>query len=832
MPIRCLRLGLTRQTVPVSPSANAPVCMRSLSVNLSIVDSQLASKCLLCRAARLKRAWIACLSAAIALSAVWVTRAADSPGEALKKEFDAAKASVAAGDLAQAEAHYRNTLALGLRQLGNLSLSEGQYESATRNLDEAVKLTPDDADLQVEDAIAWFRRGDTKKARVMIEAVLAAHPDHARAHNVLGRIALFEGNPLGSIAELKTAVALQNDFETAYFLGISLLKAKKEAEASELFGKLQYSMGESAALHVLFGRAYLVTHYPGSGVKEFRKAIELDDKYPRAHSLLGYASLEFLGESGYPKARELFEQELKIQPNDYLTLVLLGITAVSLRDYSAAEAALLHAARVRPEGASPYLYLGEIYTARHQTKQAVAALEKYVSLVHNPEEYHRDLGRGYFLLAQGLLRLGNRQKDAQIALARSRELREAEFKYDQEHMFFDQEHQVDAQANPDEIESHTSDRIAEALEAGGAEEEKSTQSMTQGGMPEGVWSQPAAAPQSAESNAAKQYRAFAADVLASSYNDLGVMRAQVSKFAEAAEFFKQAATWKPDLPGVDRNWGLASYRAEKFSEAIAPLERQLTAHLDDSFVRQLLGLSYFAADNFPKTVEVLRPFTKNPPDDPGLLFAWGTALVRTRQPELAMGMFRRLLEQNASSPALHFLLGQAYAQQDDYPYALDELKKSVQLDPKLPEAHYYTGLVYLHQSDFNSAAQEFRAELELRPADAVTQYHLAFALLSQGDLGQAASLLREVVKAKPDYGLAYYELGRALLQQGDAPGAISNLETAKKLAPEYDATYFQLSQAYRRAGRMPEAQQALATYQKLIEESRLRKRKSLEAENP
>src|SRR5262249_34941534 len=208
------------------------------------------------------------------------------------------------------------------------------------------------------------------------------------------------------------------------------------------------SMGESAALHVLFGRAYLVTHYPGSAVNEFRRAIELDNKYPRAHSLLGYASLEFLGESGYPKAKELFEQELKIQPNDYFTLVLLGITTVSLRDYSAAEAALFHASRVRPEDASPYLYLGEIYTARHQTKQAVAALEKYVSLVHNPEEYHRDLGRGYFLLGQGLLRLGNREKDAQYALARSRELREAEFKYDQEHMFFDQEHQVDAAVSP------------------------------------------------------------------------------------------------------------------------------------------------------------------------------------------------------------------------------------------------------------------------------------------------------------------------------------------------------------------------------------------------
>jgi tetratricopeptide (TPR) repeat protein len=771
-------------------------------------------------------------AAAIALYVVSVTRAADSPAGALKQQFEAAKASVDAGDLAQAETYYRRTLALGLRQLGNLALSEGKYDLATSNLDEAVKLAPDDADLQVEDAIAWFRRSDTKKAKAMIEAVLAVHPDHARAHNVLGRIDLFEGNPLGSIAELKTAVTLQSDFETAYFLGIALLKAKKESEASELFGKMQSSTGESAALHVLFGRAYLVTHYPGSAITEFRKAIQLNAKYPRAHSLLGYASLEFLGESGYPQAKELFEQELKIQPNDYLTLVLLGITTVSLRDYSAAEAALLHASRVRPEGASPYLYLGEIYTARHQTKEAVAALEKYVSLVHNPEEYHRDLGRGYFLLGQGLLRLGGREEEARKVLARSRDLREAEFKYDQEHMFFDQEHQVDAPENSDEAGSHTSDRVAGVLEAGGLEEEKNTQSMTQGGMPEGAASQPSAAQQTMESKPAREYRAFAADILARSYNDLGVMRAKDSKFGEAAEFFKQAALWKSDLPGVDRNWGLASYRAELYSAAIAPLERQLNAHPDDGFVRQLLGLSYFATDNFSKTAEVLRPFLKSPPDDPGLLFAWGTALVRTRQPDMALGMFRRLLEQNANNPALHFLLGQAYAQQDDYPNALKELKTAVQLDPRLAEVHYYTGLVYLHQSDFDSAAQEFRAELELRPADPVTSYHLAFTVLSQGHPDQAAALLREVVKSKPDYGLAYYELGRALLQQGDAAGAIENLETAKKLAPDYDATYFQLSQAYRRAGRMPEAQQALATYQKLIEEGRLRKRKSLEAENP
>ena len=83
------------------------------------------------------------------------------------------------------------------------------------------------------------------------------------------------------------------------------------------------------------------------------------------------------------------------------------------------------------------------------------------------------------------------------------------------------------------------------------------------------------------------------EILASSYNDLGVMRAKDSKFVEAAEFFKQAAVWNPALPGLDRNWGFASFKAENYADAVPPLERSLAAHPDDAFVRQLLGLKLF-----------------------------------------------------------------------------------------------------------------------------------------------------------------------------------------------------------------------------------------------
>jgi tetratricopeptide (TPR) repeat protein len=753
------------------------------------------------------------------------TRPADDPAVLLKRNFESAKSALASGDLAEAQRRYNQTIALGLRQVANISVSESRFDEATREFDQALKFAPDDPDIAVEAAIAWFRAGNLEKARQLAQAVVTGHPRHARAQDVLGRIELYRGDFPAAIRHLQDAIALNNDFETSYFLGLAYLKAKRLTDAQQWFQRMVGAMEDSAALHVLIGRAYSICHFPESAVAEFSKAVQLDPKYPRAHELLGYSLLEFRGEEAYPQARLEFERELKLHPDDYNALLLLGISNVALRDFPAAEAALLHANRLRRSEPFAYLYLGEIYSETKRLPQAVEALNQYIHLVPDPGEVPRDVSRAYYLLGQNLRRLG-RLDEAQSALANSQRYREAKFRYDAQHIF-------DEPAAPSDGDSHTSDRIAGLLESGANDQQKSTEAMVRGGVQESPSAhRPPAPVPAAESKAEKEYRAFASEILASSYNDLGVMRAKTSNFADAAELFKQAGAWNPALAGLDRNWGLAAYRAELYSEAVPPLERQLAAHPDDQLVRQLLGISYFVAENYPKTTEILSPFLKAPPEDPGLLFAWGTSLVRTRQPDLATEIFRRLLEQNASNPSVHLLLGQAHAQQKDYPNALTELKTALQLDPRIPEAHYYEGLVYLHQSLFETAEQEFRAELQLRPADPLSTYHLGYTLLAQGHPEDAVPLFRDVIKSLPDYESAYFELGRALLQQGDTAGAIESLETARKLVPDHDATYFQLSQAYRRAGRMQEAQQALAAFQTLIESNRLKKRESMEIEKP
>src|SRR5207253_7221434 len=124
----------------------------------------------------------------LASSFIPAARAADNPAKALQAQFDAAKASLAAGDLTSAESHYIDAVALGLRQLAEISLSLGQSDQAATYLDSALRLKPDDVETQLDSAGVWFRNGQVGKAKALLKSLVAKQPSHARARGLLGRI--------------------------------------------------------------------------------------------------------------------------------------------------------------------------------------------------------------------------------------------------------------------------------------------------------------------------------------------------------------------------------------------------------------------------------------------------------------------------------------------------------------------------------------------------------------------------------------------------------------------------------------------------------------------
>jgi tetratricopeptide (TPR) repeat protein len=716
--------------------------------------------------------------------------AAQQTPDPLNEHYSAAQTYQVGGDFERAEAEYGQVLALALQRMGNLLAAEkNDSQEAVAALEDAIAAEPGYADARIDLGLVYFRAGRLDKANAQAAEVVKADARNVRGLQLLGNIEFAQGNFAAAADHLHTALGLKGDFETAYSLALAYLSQHKLAETKILFNELLNDMGSTPELHVLLGRAYRETGYLDEAIREFKKAIELDPHYPRVHYYLALAYLAQGEKERFPTARPLFEQELAINPKEFFSTFFLGVIYLENRDFPTAEQYLGKAVQLQPENPDPLLYLGQVYVETNRPELAIATLKKSIDLTTDPARNHYQVSKAHTMIGQVLIKMG-KQDEAEAELKRSQELRERAFQSDKDRQ--------DAQ----EMGQH---ELLSDLQNG---QEK----------PALLENRPQL--DAAGRKKAEELRATLAEILANAYNNLGVIRARHEQYAQASDYFRKASQWKPDLPGLDRNWGLASFRAQRFEEAAGPLERHVARQPADVKARDALGVSYFMAEKFAKTVEVFRPELADLPDDPGVLYALGVSLVRTGDSVTASRVFRRMLEKNPNVAEIHVLLGQADADQNQYTPALGEFSSALELDPKIEGAHFGRGLILLHEGKIDDAAGEFRAELDAHPGDAKAKYHLAYALLMQQQKDQAFTLLSEVVRDKPDYADAQYQLGKILLEQGQVKAAIERLEIAVHLDPTKDYSYFQLSAAYRRDGRLEDAQHVLEAYQKLKEKER------------
>lgn len=730
---------------------------------------------------------VACLAAIFTANPV---AAAQQPPDPLAQHYSAAQTFQLAGDLEKAETEYQQVLGLALQRMGDLLTAENKDpKEAVQFLEQAVEAQPAYGDARLDLALAYFRQGRLDQAGAQASRVLKDEPQNARALQLEGNIEFAQNNYAAAAEHLHTALGLQGNFDTAYSLALAYLSLHKLAETKLLFDELLNDMGSTPQLHVLLGRAYRETGYLDDAIREFKKAIELDSKYPRVHYYLALAYLAQGEKERFPTARPLFEQELAINPKEFFSTFFLGVIYLEDRNFTTAEDYLKRAAQLQPDNPDPLLYLGQVYVEENRPQLAIETLRKSIDLTTDPSRNHYQVSKAHTMVGQILMKIG-KQEEAEAELKRSQDLRAQAFQSDKDR----QEAEATGQHPPlPELQS-----VREA--------------------PSFLENRPPL--DSAAQKKADELRAALAEMLGNSYNDLGVIQARREHYAQATDDFQKASRWMPGLQGLDRNWGLAAFRAQRFEEAIPPLERQVERQPEDIKARDALGMSYFLSDKFAETVRIFRPALEDSSDDPGLLFALGVSFVRTGASAEASQVFRRMLEKNPTVAQVHVLLGQAEAAQNEYTPAMSEFSRALELDPKAAGAHFGAGLVLLREGKLDDSAREFRAELDAHPADAKAKYHLAYVLIMQQQKDQALALLNEVVRDKPDYADAQYQLGKIMLERGEVKTAIERLETAVRLDPTKDYSYFQLSLAYRRDGRLDDAQRVLQSYQKLKEQKR------------
>jgi tetratricopeptide (TPR) repeat protein len=698
----------------------------------------------------------------------------------LKKHLSAAETYQISGDLGNALTENRAVVAVALQRMGNAAIEEGRYP-------EAVKLLTDSKNyaatprVRIDLAIAHLRLNQTDKALEEARSAVEADPKFAYARYILGNIYFNKEDYRSALPELEKVFVAAPNFDVAYALGLTYLNLKELDRAKLLFEEIQTTFKkETAEFRILLGQAYEKTNYPAEAEREFKRALAVNPKQAKANFFLGYVILQHGGSERLAEAGRAFADELKISPEDFYANFFAGVVASSLNDHRQAVVYFDKAARLNPGKAETFLFLGQSQLELNELAAAEKNLRQAIALTKEETANGFQSRRTRFLLGRLLIRTG-RKEEGEKELKIARDLQE-------------------------KLISAARDEISQILGQVVAPTNPKT-----GNAESAVIKLPPE--RAAEIGKIKLYLS---DILAQAFHNIAVIAVQSGNAGEALENFAAASRWKPDFAGLDRNWGIVSFRAGQFDKAIAPLARHLKANPQDKLVRQLLGTSYHFTRDFARSVETLKPLETELLSKPELAYFYGLSLVQLKRNREAAPVFNKLAEASQKNPEALFYAAQGFMIMGDHERAVKEFRTVAANAPNAAKVNYYIGQSLIRLNRYEEAEKAFARELELNPADASSKYHLALTLIERKiETEKTVAMLEEAISLKYDYADARYQLGKIFLEKGETQKAIEQLEASVAADPEKDFTHYQLSIAYRKAGRREDADRELKRYQDL-----------------
>ncbi len=509
--------------------------------------------------------WVAssvCLFLSFASPKIRAEQARTDPPDPLKQHFEAAEKYERSGDQNRAAPEYRAFLAEALHRMANGKAEIGDFNAAVSWFDEALSFSPHDSNLLLDYAAACLSSDRLSQARTLVEQAVKLAPQNARAHFLYGRVLFHLEDYPGAKVQLEAALAKNSDFDTGYLLGRTYLLLKDEKQAHVLFHEMAAGLGDTALIHIYFGRAYSETDYTDQAIAEFRQAIAKDPHVRGAHYYLALTYLGHNEEAGYAQAVPEFRAELAANPDDFPSRYMLGYMALQQHDLPEAEKELTRAIALKPHDVTSLLQLAKVYLETNQLQKSEATLRDAIGLESDPTQDRHALSRAHYMLGQLLQRTGRAdesKKELQAFADMDKQLRATQGVNAEER-----------NVNPDSLARHESHNRSDDATAKNASPE--------------------------ELHRLEAFVNQLSPPVADAYNGLGAAAASQNDFAVATQDFKKASDWNPSLEGVDRNLGVASFYAGQYDQAIQSLQHFLQTHPDDPLARSTLAQAQKAAD--------------------------------------------------------------------------------------------------------------------------------------------------------------------------------------------------------------------------------------------
>src|SRR2546426_900231 len=232
-------------------------------------------------------------------------------------------------------------------------------------------------------------------------------------------------------------------------------------------------------------------------------------------------------------------------------------------------------------------------------------------------------------------------------------------------------------------------------------------------------------------------------------NNLGNVRADQSKLAEAIEHYRQALDINPEHASAHYNLGNVLAQQGMLAEA-------------SEHHRQALRLKPDYADAHNNL---------------------GNVLAQQGMLAEASEQYQRALQIRPDDADAHNNLGTALAQQGKLSEAVDHYRQALEIKPDFAEAASNLGSALAQQGKLSEAVEHYRRALKIKPDYAEAHNDWGVALARQGKPAEAVEHFRRALEIKPDFAKAASNLGLALAQQGKLAEVVEHSRRAKDAGP-------------------------------------------------
>jgi tetratricopeptide (TPR) repeat protein len=289
-------------------------------------------------------------------------------------------------------------------QLGDFLFSLHRYREAIPLLEAAYRLEANDYTTAYELARAYEQGGDLMRAREQVFRILAK-VQNAELHHLLADLDERVGDYLGAVREYEDAARIQPNDVNYFDWGTELLLHGASQASAEVFGKGVAAHPGSARMLIGLGASLYALGSYDEAARKLCAASDLNPAEAVAYIFLGkmeQSAPEPLACAKEKLARFAHEQPENAVANYYYAMSLWKSERGSENplELDKVTALLGNAVRIDSNFAEAYLALGNVYSSRGNSKDAIYAYQKALTINPRASEVHYRLGIVYKRLGE------------------------------------------------------------------------------------------------------------------------------------------------------------------------------------------------------------------------------------------------------------------------------------------------------------------------------------------------------------------------------------------------------------------------------------------------